>query len=100
MISNRNPATSVAIGPTDPVSFDVILGSNPLLETWVAAKMAGTTLYEVVYDGAAFAPQYVAGSLLIGISGGYRFRIRRTGGWPGAPTILTKIIDTTGLEAS
>jgi hypothetical protein len=100
VISNFNPATSVAIGPTDPISFDVVQGSNPFQDLWIAAKLAGTNLYEVIYDGAAFAPLYSAQSTIQNISGGYRFRLRRAGGWPGAPTVLAKVIDTAGGEAS
>lgn len=99
-IANRNPATSIAIAPTDPVSFDVLQGTAGFLDIWIAATMAGTDLYEVIWDGAAFAPLYSAQSTIVSIAGGYRFRLRRAGGWQGPPTILTKAIDTAGLEAS
>lgn len=99
-ITNRNPDPSIEVGPTDPISMDVVQGSEPFLDIWIACQMAGTTLYEVIYDGAAFAPLYAAQSSILSISGGYRFRLRRAGGWLGAPTILVKAIDTAGLEAS
>jgi hypothetical protein len=99
-IGNRNPDPSVAIEPTDPISFDVVEGSSPFLDILIAASLAGTSLYEVVYDGAAFAPLYAPQSSIQSIAGGYRFRVRRTGGWVGAPTMLIKAIDTAGLEAS
>lgn len=99
-IQNRNPSPSVAVGPTDPIAFDVVQGSNPFLEIWIAVSMAGTSLYEVVWDGHAFAPLYAAQSRQVSITGGYRFTCRRTGGWQGSPTVLVKAIDTAGLEAS
>lgn len=99
-VQNFNPATSIAIGPTDPVSFDVVVGSNPFLDILVAVRLAGTNLYEVVWDGAGFAPLYGPQSQVQNIAGGYRFRVRRTAGWPGAPTFLIKAIDTAGNEAS
>jgi hypothetical protein len=99
-ITNRNPDPSIPVGPTDPISFDVILGTNPLLDVIVAATMAGTNLYEVIYDGSAFAPLYASLSSAQAIAGGVRFRVRRIGGWLGAPTLLTKAIDTAGNEAT
>lgn len=99
-IGNRSPDPSIAVGVTDPISFDITQGSNPLLDIFIAVKMAGTNLYEVAFDGHAFAPLYIAQSRQLSISGGYRFILRRTGGWAGAPSVLTKAIDTSGLEAS
>lgn len=67
---------------------------------WIAASFDGTDLYEVIYDGAAFAPLYAQQSQRQSISGGYHFLLRRTGGWPGSPTVLAKVIDTVGAEAT
>lgn len=99
-ISNRSPDPSIPVGASDPISFDVVVGSNPFLDLWIAVRYAGTSLYEVIYDGTGFAPLYAAQSQAQNIAGGYRFRLRRAGGWPGAPSIITKAIDTAGAEAS
>ena len=99
-ISNRSPDPSIAVGPTDPISFDVVQGSNPFLDIVILAQFPSEGLYEVVFDGAAFSPLYAQQSRQQSISGGYRFLLRRTGGWPGAVTVKTKAIDTAGNEAS
>jgi hypothetical protein len=100
VVENLVPSPAVPIGATDPISFDVVEGSNPFLDIWIAASFAGTDLYEVIYDGTSFAPLYSAQSQQLSIAGGYTFRLRRTGGWPGNPTIVKKVIDTAGNEAS
>lgn len=100
-LSNRSPATSVAIGPSDPLSFDLTSTTSPQFkDILVTAKMAGTDLYEVVYDGVGFAPLYAALSTVQSIAGGYRFRVRRFGGWPAGPTLGIKAFDNSGNEVS
>lgn len=49
--------------------------------------------YEVAYDEGGFAPRYVAKSTKTTISGGYRFKLVRTGGWPSTPTVKVRPID-------
>lgn len=99
-ITNQNPATSVAIQGTDPVSFDVTDGDRAFRIIVILARYAGTDLYEVIHDGNSFAPLFVAQSAKESIANGYRFRCRRRGGWPGAVTLLTHAVDLAGNEAT
>jgi len=97
-IENQNPATSIAIQGTDPVSFDVTTGTYPLRLVVVLARYGGTDLYEVIYDGNSFAPFFAGQSAKESISTGFRFRCRRRGGWPGPVTIVTHAVNILGDE--
>jgi hypothetical protein len=99
VITNRSPDPSFAVGPTDPVSMDITTDVG-FLEILILARFEGTNLYEVAYDSSGFAPLYVEQSQKVSIAGGFRFTVRRKGGWPGALTLKTLVIDTNGAEAT
>lgn len=52
---------------------------------------------EVVFDGALFAAYYATSSR-VAIANGYRYTVRRHGGWPSDFTIRANAIDTTGAD--
>lgn len=52
---------------------------------------------DVVFDSDGFADFY-AGSTVQAITGGYRFRILRVGGWPSPPRVY--VVASDGLVAS
>ena len=54
---------------------------------------------EVIHDGTEFRAPYSASSTRTAIAGGFRFRVRRTGGWPSSPSILPLAVDTSGNVA-
>lgn len=99
VIANRSPDPSFAVGPTDPISMDVTTDVG-FLEILIFARFDGTNLYEVIYDGSVFAPLYAEQSQKVSIAGGFRFTVRRKGGWPGAVTLKSLAIDTNGAEAT
>jgi hypothetical protein len=50
-------------------------------EAWIAAQYDSSAAIEVVHDGDSFMPRF-ASSSVTPITGGARYTIRRTGGWP------------------
>lgn len=62
----------------------------------LAARLAAG--WELVFDGANFSPLYVD-SWRETLSDGWRFHVRRRGGWPSHPTIWPLAYDTWGNEA-
>ena len=97
-VSNFDPAPGTPIVPTKAVGFDVT-DNVALRLTAILVRFAGTSLYEVAWDGSEFSPRY-AGSLRTAIGSGHRYELRRSGGWPVAPTIHVMAIDTAGNEAA
>lgn len=81
LISNCLPLPGVAIAKTDPVQCDVTDDQGFALIMVMARFPDGTC--ECLYDGIAFAPRYAAGSSKVVILDGFRFIMRRTGGWLG-----------------
>lgn len=96
-VVNVSPAPGTAIPGTTPLVFEVT-DLEGLLAVLIGASFANVPGWELVFDGAAFAPNYRAGSTVTVIQGGLRFQLMRDGGWPGAPTITPYPFDTTGLE--
>jgi hypothetical protein len=97
VVSNVSPPTGTPLARTSPVFLDVTdeLGLRRIV---LVAKFS--TGWETVYDGTGFSPAYAAGStvavLIVGRS--YRFRLRRTAGWPSAPSIVPYAFDGGGNE--
>lgn len=85
-----------AIGRMDAVVVDVT--DDTALGTAVLMVELGGGPYEVIWDGARFASYYSTSTRAL-ISGGYRYTIRRTGGWVGAPTFRAVAVDTAGNES-
>ncbi len=96
-VSSVSPPPGTLLRPTDAISLTVT-DPNGLRRVFLAAKFGGQDAYEVIHDGDAFALRYASNSLRIPIEGGYRYQLRRDGGWPGAPTITPFAIDTAGTE--
>jgi hypothetical protein len=88
-------------GPIDPqaaIGFTVTDASALFRDLLVLVAFAGTNLYEVVWDGSAFAPFYNAQSTIAPITNGFQFSLRRAGGWAGGPVITVHAIDVAGAE--
>lgn len=96
IVTNVTPAEGTPIGRGDPVFFDVT-DETGLKRVIIAAKL-GADAYEVVHDGDAFAPRYANLSTRVEITGGFRYRVRRAGGWPSAPSIVPFAFDTSANE--
>jgi hypothetical protein len=53
---------------------------------------------DVVYDGDGFTPYFAPESTRSIISGGFRFSIKRLGGWPASLTLKVYAYDQSGNE--
>lgn len=99
-ISNVEPAVLSDVGRLDPIFFDVT-DAGELGRVIVAARFVNGA-YEVVHDGNDFAAGYAAQSTRTAITDGYRYRVRRTAGWPSLPgaiapmTIAVWAVDSEG----
>lgn len=82
-----SPGRSIVLEVTDADGFAALL---------VLAEY-GTGAYEVVHDGDAFAQVYAAQSTRVSIAGGYRYTLKRAGGWFGERvTIRVVAVDVYG----
>ena len=94
VVGNLTPAVGTPIYPTTALQFDVTDDSGLFTAVIVMASFSDGS-YEVVYDSAQFATKYLT-SAVASIAGGFRFVVRRTGGWVSAPTIKVVSVDTAG----
>jgi len=90
-----SPSPGANITPTTPVVFDV---TDEVGLAHVEVRVALNSVYESVYDGSGFLGWYTASSMET-ISGGKRFTVTRTGGWPSSPTFSVTPVDTSGNKA-
>lgn len=91
-------------GPVDPpdvIVIDALDADSPAPDTFLFVRLAGGGIVDVVWDGAAFTPQY-ATSLRVPVANGHRFTLRRLGdGWPpGSITFNGHAFDDTGNKAT
>lgn len=88
-----SPADGSAIARTTPIVVDVTDASAfAAIFVWVVYPNGST---DVVHDGEGFAAAFGT-STRAGISGGYRYTLRRAGGWPAAPTVRVRPVDAAG----
>lgn len=97
VVGNWTPTVGAQITTTTPIGFDVTdaAGLSQVIVYAVAAN--GTT--EQAFNGTTFTADYDAASTRTVISGGYRFSIRRDGGWTVAPQITVAAVNVNGIEA-
>lgn len=100
IVDNYDPAPGTAISNTDTVAFDVTDDTGFFCKIMITAYFADSTLWEVVHDGVSFSPRYAFGASRTPITNGFRYVVRRVGGWSLAPTIRTYAIDLGGNEAT
>lgn len=100
VVTNYVPAVGTAIAAADQVQFDVTDDESFFRRIVVSCAFRDSTgIDEVVHDGVNFQGLYVAQSSRQLITGGWRYFVRRSTGWPGAPTFETFAIDHDGNEA-
>jgi hypothetical protein len=95
VVSNILPANGTPIYATTPLQFD-ITDTDVFTAVIVMVSFADGT-YEVVYDSSVFATGY-ASSTFSEITDGFRFVLRRRGGWPSSPTLKVIGVDAAGAE--
>lgn len=95
VIENFVPAIGTEIARTDPIQFDVT-DETELASVYITARYEDGTA-ECVWDHDSFQARFLAGSSRSEITDGYRFVIRRAGGWLNTPIILDIVaVDTSG----
>lgn len=96
VVSNVSPADGATLKSDTAIQFDVTDDSGSLSAVFISARYVSSGEHEVVHDGDQFATRFVALSTRTSISGGYRYTLRRSGGWPAAPNLLVKALDASG----
>lgn len=95
-VSYVSPTPGSSIDPTDPIVLDVTDVDTASLPGTFLFMRAVDGSQEVAWDGAAFSSNY-ATSTRVAIPDGFRYTLRRAGGWPiGGITIRSNVIDDTG----
>lgn len=98
-ITNYQPPIGTPIVATSPIQFDVLDDETNFRRVFVEVAFPDSTgVTEVVHDGTGFQGLYSAGSSRVIITGGFRYLVRRSGGWPGTPEFLVFAIDHAGNE--
>lgn len=87
LVSNVSPSLASPITASTPLQFDVTDNLNSIAQVIVAVEFANSGTVEVAYDGVFFTAAYATTSTVTAILNGFRFVLRKTGGWPG--TIVT-----------
>jgi hypothetical protein len=89
-----SPADGSTITRT-PIVVDVTDASTfAALFVWVTYNDGRAP--DLVHDGESFQVPFAGNSTRVSISGGYRYTLRRAGGWPAAPTVHVLPVDTAG----
>jgi hypothetical protein len=97
-VTNFNPPDGQEIESNDAISFDVQDNLGTFTRIFVVAWFKTTGIKEVIHDGNNFSGYYSSSSSRVLISGGYRYSVQRSNGWPYAPTIEVYPIDSSGNE--
>ncbi len=98
VVDNFSPAVGSTVNEADPIFFDVTDDSGTFASIVIAIKQEGAT--ELVHDGSDFVEPYDDLSMRSNITGGFRYRIRRTGGWIDAVVQSAFVVDSAGNVAS
>jgi len=104
VVQNFAPTPGTLIASTAPIDFDITDDSGLFARNLIAVAFSDGT-QELVYDGASFTARYLAGSTVlpttVGPDSGFRFTVRRTGGWIGTTiTVRAFAVDRGGnIEA-
>ncbi len=90
-----DPASGVTLSPSQVIRVRVT--DDFLKRNQLTAEYTGGA-WEVIFMQGRFAALY-SQSTRQSIPGGFDYFVRRTGGWPSAPTIHADPYDTSGNEA-
>lgn len=99
-VANFSPNPGVPIARLAHIQFDVTDDSDAFIAIFVTATFPDGNC-ECVWDSNSFSPRYLAGSSRVDTQCGYRFTVKRTGGWYATPVRLDVIaIDADGNIAT
>lgn len=90
-----SPLPGTPIIPSQPITVDVTDVDLDDVLTILSASFPSIGLDEVVRRGAAFTPRYAASSASP-IANGFRYVLRRSGGWPAEVQINADVVDASG----
>lgn len=96
-VGNYSPPAGTPVEAADPVFFDVTDNSGLFRRVLVLVKQLQT--WELVHDGDEFVTPYLAQSSRENVPGGYRYRVRRSGGWVSDVWARVFAYDLVGNEA-
>jgi hypothetical protein len=83
-IDNFVPTPGIAITRLQHIQFEVTDDLGQFAAIFVSAAFPDGNI-EVVWTGTQFAPRYLAGSARTNLTCGYRYTVRRAGGWYATP---------------
>lgn len=87
-----SPAPGTLISRSTPFVIDVTDDAEGVFAC-LFMRSRESRVYEVAWDGDAFSDLYARASARASVSGGWRFTLRREGGWPGAPAFTVRALD-------
>lgn len=94
-VSDVFPAPGTSIRKNQPLSFFVGDVDDNGLAEFITMSFPGLVPEEVVWDASSFTSLY-SNSSRTSSGNGHDYVIRRTGGWPAAPSLRIFAIDTNG----
>lgn len=96
VVSNLEPPNGTPILPTTPIQFD-ITDPDGFLLIIPMISMNPFTLPEPTHNTENFEPLYEnGGSTRVSIPSGFRYTLRRVGGWYATPKLIIWAVDITG----
>lgn len=95
IVSDYDPPLGTPIWPYRPVKFSVTDDAGVFAAIVVYASFGGGRPTELVHDGTLFRHPY-GSSVREVITNGFRYTIRRQGGWPTYPVFVAHAIDLGG----
>lgn len=96
-IQNLTPAPGSVLFTDTPITFDVIDPDDDLASIILIAEYKDYS--EIVCADSVLGWDFNEASTIEKIDNGWRFAIRRNGGWKAAPTIAIHVLDRRGNEA-
>jgi hypothetical protein len=98
VVNNFSPDNGSEISAADPIFFDVTDDSGLFRRVLVAIEQGGTT--ELIHDGERFLEPYLSLSERTNIANGFRYRVRRSGGWEDTVNVSVFPFDLAGNEST
>jgi hypothetical protein len=96
VVDNFVPVAGTQIAASDSIAFDVTDDQGSFARIFVGVEFVQSGDQEIAHDGTTFTGRYVQASTRVAIANGYRYTLRRLGGWTSAPKIRVWPIDTAG----
>jgi hypothetical protein len=95
VVSNVIPQILSQVIGDATLQFDVTDPDGDIHDLWLYAIFTTAGTHEMIHDGEnSFAPYYLQSSRREAITNGWRYTLRRVGGWPESPQIRIRGFDT------